>query len=98
MNRYPLWKYLVILVALAIGFLYTLPNFFGEAPAVQVSSGKATVRVDLATQKQVEDLLAAANLKPNGVFFDMTAPRAACACALPTPTRSSRPRMRWRAA
>lgn len=71
MNRYPLWKYLVILVALAIGFLYTLPNFFGEAPAVQVSSGKATVRVDLATQKQVEDLLAAANLKPNGVFFDM---------------------------
>ncbi|CCF98374.1 protein translocase subunit SecD [Ralstonia solanacearum] len=70
MNRYPLWKYLVILVALAIGFLYTLPNFFGEAPAVQVSSGKATVRVDLATQKQVEDLLAAANLTPNGVFFD----------------------------
>ncbi|WP_197337642.1 protein translocase subunit SecD [Ralstonia solanacearum] len=70
MNRYPLWKYLVILVALAIGFLYTLPNFFGEAPAVQVSSGKATVKVDLATQKQVEDLLAAANLTPNGVFFD----------------------------
>ncbi|AYB50694.1 protein translocase subunit SecD [Ralstonia solanacearum] len=70
MNRYPLWKYLVILVALAIGFLYTLPNFFGEAPAVQVSSGKATFRVDLATQKQVEDLLAAANLTPNGVFFD----------------------------
>lgn len=47
MNRYPLWKYIVILVALAIGFLYTLPNFFGEAPAVQVSSGKATVKVDL---------------------------------------------------
>lgn len=71
MNRYPLWKYLVILMALAIGFLYTLPNFFGEAPAVQVSSGKATVKVDLATQKQVENLLAAANLKPDGVFFDL---------------------------
>jgi preprotein translocase subunit SecD len=70
MNRYPLWKYLVILVALAIGFLYTLPNFFGEAPAVQVSSGKATVKVDLNAQKQVESLLAAANIQPNGVFFD----------------------------
>lgn len=70
MNRYPLWKYLVILVALAIGFLYTLPNFFGEAPAVQVSSGKATVKVDLNVQKQVESLLAAASIQPDGVFFD----------------------------
>jgi preprotein translocase subunit SecD len=70
MNRSPLWKYRVILVALAIGFLYTLPNFFGEAPAVQVSSGKATVKVDLAVQQQVEGLLAAANLQPDGVFFD----------------------------
>lgn len=70
MNRYPLWKYIVILVALAIGFLYTLPNFFGEAPAVQVSSGKATVKVDLNVQKQVESLLAAASIRPDGVFFD----------------------------
>ena len=70
MNRYPLWKYIVILVALAIGFLYTLPNFFGEAPAVQVSSGKATVKVDLNVQKQVESLLAAAGIQPDGVFFD----------------------------
>ena len=45
MNRYPIWKYIVILVALAIGITYTLPNFFGEAPAVQVSSAKATVKV-----------------------------------------------------
>ena len=43
MNRYPLWKYLVIVVALLIGLVYTLPNFYGESPAVQVSSGKATV-------------------------------------------------------
>ncbi|MGN6139083.1 MAG: protein translocase subunit SecD [Ralstonia sp.] len=70
MNRYPLWKYIVILVALAIGFIYTLPNFFGEAPAVQVSSGKATVKVDLNVQKQVESLLAAASIQPDGVFFD----------------------------
>ena len=45
MNRYPLWKYLVIVVALLIGLVYTLPNFYGESPAVQVSSGKATVKV-----------------------------------------------------
>ena len=44
MNRYPLWKYILIAVALAIGLLYTLPNFFGEAPAVQVSSVKTTSR------------------------------------------------------
>ena len=43
MNRYALWKYLVIVVAILLGSLYTLPNFFGEAPAVQVSSGKATI-------------------------------------------------------
>ena len=44
MNRYPLWKYAMLVVALLVGLLYTAPNFFGEAPAVQVSSGKATSR------------------------------------------------------
>src|SRR5437868_4268396 len=72
MNRYPLWKYLVIVVALAIGIIYTLPNFFGEAPAVQVSSAKATVKVDLSMQKQIEELLAQNNLQPDGLFFDVS--------------------------
>ena len=45
MNRYPWWKYLILAVAMVVGLLYTLPNFFGEAPAVQVSSGKATLKV-----------------------------------------------------
>jgi preprotein translocase subunit SecD len=49
MNRYPVWKYAILVVALLVGVLYTLPNFFGEAPAVQVSSAKATVKVDAAT-------------------------------------------------
>ena len=57
MNRYPLWKYIVIVVALVIGLVYTLPNFYGESPAVQVSSGKATVKVTEQTLKTVEDLL-----------------------------------------
>lgn len=72
MNRYPLWKYIVILVALAIGIIYTLPNFFGEAPAVQVSSAKATVKVDLSMQKRVEEVLAQSQLQPDGVFFDLS--------------------------
>ena len=48
MNRYPVWKYAIIVVALLVGIIYTLPNFFGEAPAVQVASVKATVAVDSA--------------------------------------------------
>ncbi|WP_322010145.1 protein translocase subunit SecD [Paraburkholderia sp. J12] len=70
MNRYPLWKYVVMVVALAIGFVYTLPNFFGEAPAVQVSSGKATVKLDSDTLAQVEAALAANNIKADDVTFD----------------------------
>jgi len=46
MNRYPWWKYAILAIALLVGLLYTLPNFFGEAPAVQVSSGKATLKLD----------------------------------------------------
>ena len=71
MNRYPLWKYIV--VALVIGLVYTLPNFYGESPAVQVSSGKATVKVTEQTLKTVEDLLRNADLHPNGIFFEQGA-------------------------
>ena len=46
MNRYPIWKYAILAVTLAFGLIYTLPNFFGESPAVQVSSGKATIKID----------------------------------------------------
>lgn len=73
MNRYPLWKYIVIVVVLMIGLVYTLPNFYGESPAVQVSSGKATVKVTEQTLKTVEELLQAADLHPNGVFFEQGA-------------------------
>lgn len=70
MNRYPLWKYAIIVIALVVGSLYTLPNFFGEAPAVQVSSAKASVKVDLAVQERVQAALAAANLTPDVVTLD----------------------------
>ncbi|HOB47644.1 MAG TPA: hypothetical protein PKM60_15790, partial [Zoogloea sp.] len=48
MNRYPLWKNLLIGLVLMWGLIYTLPNFYGEVPAVQVSSGKATLKLDSA--------------------------------------------------
>ena len=70
MNRYPLWKYLVIVIALLIGGLYSLPNFYGEAPAVQVSSAKPTIKVDLATQSRVEKILTDASIDNTGVFFE----------------------------
>ena len=70
MNRYPLWKYLVIVVALLIGAIYTLPNFFGEAPAVQISAGKATVKVDLATQERVSQVLADAQIETKGIQYE----------------------------
>ena len=73
MNRYPLWKYLVIVVALLIGGLYSIPNFYGEAPAVQVSAAKPTIKVDLATQSRVEKILAEADIANTGIFFEAVA-------------------------
>ncbi|HEY5763045.1 MAG TPA: protein translocase subunit SecD [Rhodocyclaceae bacterium] len=70
MNRYPLWKYLIVAFSLAIGFLYTLPNFFGESPAVQVSSVRSTVKVDTTTLSRVEDTLGKAEIAHNGLFLD----------------------------
>jgi preprotein translocase subunit SecD len=64
MNRYPVWKYIVILITLVVAAIYTLPNFFGESPAVQVSAGKATARVDAATLSRVESVLQTAGMKP----------------------------------
>ena len=76
MNRYPLWKYILIAVALTLGLLYTLPNFFGEAPAVQVSSVKATVKVDVKLLGRVEETLKAANIAHQGLFADQNSVRA----------------------
>lgn len=70
MNRYPLWKYAILVVALLIGVLYTLPNFFGEDPAVQVSSARSSVRVDASTQARIQQALAAAGIKPLSIAQD----------------------------
>uniref|UniRef100_UPI004047C122 protein translocase subunit SecD n=1 Tax=Polynucleobacter sp. TaxID=2029855 RepID=UPI004047C122 len=70
MNRYPLWKYLVIVVALVIGALYTLPNFFGEAPAVQISAGKVTVKIDSNMQERIAEILKSVQIEPKGMQFE----------------------------
>ncbi len=70
MNRYPLWKYAILVFALLIGLIYTAPNLFGEAPAVQVSSAKATLKLDAGFAPRVQQLLEQAGLKPDFVQFD----------------------------
>ncbi|NUN60305.1 MAG: protein translocase subunit SecD [Burkholderiaceae bacterium] len=76
MNRYPVWKYAILVIALLVGVLYTLPNFFGEAPAVQVSSAKATIKVDAAVLQRVEEALKAAGVKADFVSLDGSSVRA----------------------
>ncbi|MBS0442885.1 MAG: protein translocase subunit SecD, partial [Proteobacteria bacterium] len=76
MNRYPLWKYAILLVALIVGTIYTLPNFFGEAPAVQVSSAKATLKVDSALVPRVQQAIKAAGIEADFVQLDGTSVRA----------------------
>ncbi len=70
MNRYPWWKYLMLVVALAVGLIYTAPNFYGEAPAVQISSAKATLKVDAAMVPKVQQTLTAAGITPDFVQFE----------------------------
>ncbi|MEN9417768.1 MAG: protein translocase subunit SecD [Pseudomonadota bacterium] len=70
MNRYSWWKYAILGVALLLGLVYTLPNLYGEAPAVQVSSGKSTLKLDTATAQRVEQVLKGAGIAADFVQFD----------------------------
>ena len=77
MNRYPLWKNLLIGLVLIWGLIYTLPNFYGEVPAVQVSSAKATLKLDTAaTTDRIAGALKAAGIENTGIFSDATSVRA----------------------
>lgn len=68
MNHTPLWKNMLVVVALALGLLYTLPNFFGEVPAVQISSVKATVKVESGLLHRIEGALEKAGITPAGIL------------------------------
>jgi len=70
MNRYPLWKYLIVLVALLIGIVYSLPNLFGESPAVQISTAKTSIKLDPALLDRVESTLKQANIEYDHIFLD----------------------------
>ena len=70
MNRYPSWKYALIGILILIGLLYTIPNFFGESPAVQVSPAKSSLKANPELLKKVEAALNLANIKFNGIFLD----------------------------
>jgi len=76
MNRYPWWKYAILGVALLIGLLYSLPNLYGESPAVQVSSGKSTVKVDAAMVPRIQQVLTEAKINADFVQFDGNSVRA----------------------
>ena len=70
MNRYPLWKYIVIAITLLLGFFYTLPNYYGNEPAVQISSDKSAIKVDAATVQTVENILSLEKIPYINVKFE----------------------------
>jgi preprotein translocase subunit SecD len=70
MNRYPRWKYITILVILLLGVVYSIPNFFGEVPAVQVSPATSVAQVDQALLTRVESTLKDGSIPYDGVIFD----------------------------
>jgi len=83
MNRYPLWKYIIIGVALVVALVYAAPNFFGEVPAVQVSGKRTSAQVDDAMRQSLADALKAANVPatkiegtPDAVRFHFDTPDA----------------------
>lgn len=76
MNRYPLWKYILIGFALVVGFVYTIPNFFGEVPAVQVSPLRASLKADSALLARVQDILQKNKITADGLFLDRTSVKA----------------------
>ncbi|MCZ6898153.1 MAG: protein translocase subunit SecD, partial [Betaproteobacteria bacterium] len=70
MNRYPLWKYLIVVFSVLLGILFTLPNFYGESPAVQISPLRATDKADTVLLARVEDALRKDNIPINGMFLE----------------------------
>lgn len=64
----------MVLVALVIGIIYTIPNFFGESPAVQVSSANVTLKVDQQLLSRVDSILKQNNIPYTGSYFQQNGP------------------------
>ncbi len=76
MNRYSLWKYLLILIVFMLGFLYTLPNFYGESPAVQVMPLRVNIKADTVLLQRVTEALKTANVDVEIISLDATSVKA----------------------
>ncbi|NBO09992.1 MAG: protein translocase subunit SecD [Methylophilaceae bacterium] len=72
MNRYPLWKNILVIVVLLLGLTYSMPNIFGESPAVQITTAKATNKLDPALLGTIEETLKQGNIPYDAVFMDAT--------------------------
>lgn len=70
MNRYPMWKNIFIAIVVLIGFIYTVPNFFGESPAVQITPAKSSTKLDPALLGQVEQIFKKENIQFDGIYLD----------------------------
>lgn len=70
MNRYPLWKNLIIAISLVIGLLYTLPNFYGESPAIQISPLRITAEMSVPLVQKVEEALNKHNITTSGTLIE----------------------------
>lgn len=62
LNQYPWWKYLIIGLVIFLGFLFALPNLFGEDPAIQISGARSNIAVDQSLQTRITELLNAEQL------------------------------------
>ena len=69
MNRYPLWKYLLIAITLAVAAIYALPNLYGVTPAIQISTNRQSVVINQETERRVAQALQDANIKTDGMFI-----------------------------
>lgn len=69
MNRYPLWKYLLIALTLAVAAIYALPNLYGVTPAIQISTNRQSVVINQETEHRVAQALQEANIKTDGMFI-----------------------------
>ena len=85
MNRYPLWKYILILVAVLLGLLYTAPNYFGDSPALQVTTGKATVKVNSDTVRRSPRRSSATASRPEAVSLEGRGDTSAVRARFATP-------------
>lgn len=70
MNRYPMWKNIFVAIMILIGFIYTIPNFFGESPAVQITPAKSSTKLDPALLGQVEEIFKQEKIEYNGIYLD----------------------------